>query len=110
METEDYHLSQGPRRTGVGPAAAVHKVFSLLKRWLLETHQGAVRAGHLQDYLDEFAFRFNPRKSRRRSKLFHRLAQQAVTTKPSTYRQIADSAQTQNAPDRHPSGVPESNG
>ena len=73
----------------------VHRVFSLLKRWLLGTHQGAVRAEHLQDYLDEFVFRFNRRKSRSRGKLFYRLAQQAVATEPTTYRQIVDSAQTQ---------------
>ena len=54
-----------------------------------------VRAEHLQGYLDEFAFRFNRRKSRSRGKLFYRLAQQAVATEPSTYRQIADSAQAQ---------------
>ena len=72
-----------------------HCVTALLKRWLLGTHQGAVRAEHLQDYLDEFAFRFNRRKSRSRGKLFYRLAQQAMATEPSTYRQIVDSAQTQ---------------
>ena len=42
----------------------VHCVFSLLKRWLLGTHKGAVRTEHLEDYLDEFTFRFNRRKSR----------------------------------------------
>jgi transposase-like protein len=73
----------------------VHRVFSLLKRWLLGTHQGAVRAEHLQDYLNEFAFRFNRRKSRSRGKLFYRLAQQAVATEPTTYRQIVDLAQPQ---------------
>ena len=30
----------------------VHMVVSLLKRWLLGTHQGAVRENHLQAYLD----------------------------------------------------------
>jgi transposase-like protein len=40
----------------------VHQVFSLLKRWLLGTHQGSVAGEHLQDYLNEFAFRFNRRK------------------------------------------------
>jgi ISXO2-like transposase domain len=30
---------------------------SLLKRWLLGTHAGAIRPKHLQAYLDEFAFR-----------------------------------------------------
>ena len=57
-------------------------VASLLKRWLLGTHQGAVRASHLDYYLDEFTFRFNRRTSRSRGKLFFRLAQQAVAIDP----------------------------
>ena len=43
---------------------AVHRVSSLLKRWLLGTHQGAVRNRHLDYYLDEYTFRFNRRTSR----------------------------------------------
>jgi transposase-like protein len=42
----------------------VHRVFSLLKRVLLSTHQGAVSRKHLQRYLDEFVFRFNRRRAR----------------------------------------------
>ena len=60
----------------------VHLVISLLKRWLGGTHQGAVTPSHLQAYLDEFSFRFNRRLSQHRGKLFHRLMQQAVTTRP----------------------------
>jgi transposase-like protein len=60
----------------------VHRVASLLKRWLLGTHQGAVAHGYLQDYLNEFTFRFNRRKSASRGKLFYRLAQQAVQVSP----------------------------
>ena len=60
----------------------------MLKCWLLGTHQGAVRASHLDYYLDEFTFRFNRRKSRSRGKLFHRLLQQAVQTGPTSYEQI----------------------
>jgi transposase-like protein len=63
----------------------VHRVFALLKRWLLGPHQGAIQSRHLQDYLDEFTFRFNRRKSRSRGKLFYRLAQQAVTIEPVPY-------------------------
>ncbi len=37
----------------------VHRVVSLLKRWILGTHQGAVSHEHLDYYLDEFTFRFN---------------------------------------------------
>jgi transposase-like protein len=62
-----------------------HRVISLLKRWLLGTHQGAIGVDYLQDYLDEFTFRFNRRTSASRGKLFYRLAQQAVQVAPTTY-------------------------
>src|SRR5437588_677138 len=62
----------------------VHLVVSLLKRWLLGTHQGAVSRKHLDYYLDEFTFRFNRRRSKSRGKLFFRLAQQAVAVEPVT--------------------------
>ena len=60
----------------------VHRAVSLLKRWLLGTHQGAIGQAHLDYYLDEFTFRFNRRKSASRGKLFYRLAQQAVQVEP----------------------------
>jgi len=60
----------------------VHRVVSLLKRWLLGTHQGAIGHDHLDYYLDEFTFRFNRRKSASRGKLFYRLIQQAVQVEP----------------------------
>jgi len=63
----------------------VHRVISLLKRWLMGTHQGAVSHKHLDYYLDEFTFRFNRRKSASRGRLFYRLAQQAVAIEPLTY-------------------------
>ena len=66
----------------------VHLVISLLKRWLLGTHQGSVGDDHLDYYFDEFTFRFNRRKSASRGKLFYRLAQQAVQLKPTTYQQL----------------------
>lgn len=64
----------------------VHRVVSLLKRWLLGTHQGAVSVAHLDYYLDEFTFRFNRRTSRSRGKLFYRLVQQAAIVVPVPYR------------------------
>lgn len=59
-----------------------HRVASLLKRWMLGIHQGAISHEHLDYYLDEFTFRFNRRTSRYRGKLFYRLIQQAVTIDP----------------------------
>lgn len=60
----------------------VHRVASLLDRWWLGIHQGAIRPAHLDYYLDEFTFRFNRRTSRARGLLFHRLMQQAVDCAP----------------------------
>jgi transposase-like protein len=59
-----------------------NRIASLLKRWLLGTHQGAVQSAHLDYYLDEYTFRFNRRTSRSRGLLFYRLMQQAVSLSP----------------------------
>lgn len=67
-----------------------HLVISLLKRWLLGTHQGAVGHKHLDYYLDEFTFRFNRRTSKSRGMLFYRLVQQSMLVQPRTYRMIVD--------------------
>jgi len=72
----------------------VHLVVSLLKRWLVGTHQGAVSHKHLDYYLDEFTFRFNRRRSRSRGKLFFRLAQQAVNVEPVPYARIVQARKT----------------
>ena len=65
-----------------------HRVASLLKRWLMGTHQGAVSHEHLDYYLDEFTFRFNRRTSNSRGMLFYRLLQNAVVVDPSTFKQM----------------------
>ena len=66
----------------------VHRVASLLKRWLLGTHQGSVQPNQLEHYLDEYTFRFNRRTSRSRGLLFYRLLEQAVHTEPATYQDV----------------------
>ena len=78
------YVQSGPKATKENESRLehVHLVISLLKRWLLGTHQGAVTPMHLAGYLDEFAFRFNRRTSTHRGKLFHRMIQQALTTRP----------------------------
>jgi transposase-like protein len=62
----------------------VHRVSSLLKRWILGTHQGSVVPAHLQSYLEEFTFRFNRRTSHSRGLLFRRLMEQAAIVGPIT--------------------------
>ena len=76
---------QGRQSEGEHLLPRVHRVVSLLKRWLMGTHQGAVGHDYLDYYLDEFTFRFNRRKSASRGKLFYRLAQQAVQVEPSPF-------------------------
>lgn len=66
----------------------VHRIASLLKRWLLGTHHGGIGADHLDYYLDEFTFRFNRRKARTPGKLFHALLYQAVREEPAPYRSL----------------------
>lgn len=67
---------------GEDPTALVHRIASLLKRWLLGTHQGGQQFSHLHYYLDEYTFRFNRRKSSSRGLLFLRLMQQALLVHP----------------------------
>lgn len=62
----------------------VHRLASLLKRWILGTHQGSIANDHLQSYLEEYTFRFNRRTSPSRGLVFRRLLEQAVITRPIT--------------------------
>jgi hypothetical protein len=67
----------------------VHIIASLVKRWLLGTHQQYLtQDGYLQDYLEEYTFRFNRRKSSDRWKLFGTLLEQIMTHSPTTGKQI----------------------
>jgi len=68
----------------------VHMIVSLLKRWLLGTHQGAVQEEHLQAYLDEYVFRFNRRKAANRGLLFYRFLECAMHVPPITYAELTD--------------------
>jgi transposase-like protein len=66
----------------------VHWTVSLLKRWLLGTHAGAVKPKHLQAYLDEFAFRHNRRKTKGVGRIAARTLQQLVVCAPMTMRML----------------------
>jgi transposase-like protein len=61
---------RGKKKTPAELMPRVHRVISLLKRWMMGTHQGAISHKHLDYYLDEFTFRFNRRRSKRGGKLF----------------------------------------
>ncbi|MBV8522251.1 MAG: IS1595 family transposase [Acetobacteraceae bacterium] len=101
VRTDDWRGYNGLDRLGYNreiarPSAEVgdnllplaNRVASLLKRWLLGTHQGAVALTHLDYYLDEYTFRFNRRTSGSRGLLFLRLMQQAVDLSPVPAKEI----------------------
>ena len=66
----------------------VHRLASLVQRWILGTHQGAIGHEQLDYYLDEFTFRFNRRRSRHRGLLFYRLLEGAVAADPHPYKAL----------------------
>ncbi len=89
---------RGRRKEASQLMPRVHRIASLLKRWLLGTHQGAVAHPYLPYYLDEFTFRFNRRKSKSRGKLFFRLMQQAASTSPVPYETIVKASKPATQP------------
>lgn len=88
----EFTFLAGKEKSAAELLPRVHRVASLLKRWLVGTHQGAVSHKHLAYYLDEFTFRFNRRTPRHRGKLFFRLVQQAVAVPPRAYREMVQPA------------------
>lgn len=75
--------------TAGGMLPRVQKVASLLKRWLLRTHQGPLSCEQLDRYLDEFTYLFNRRTSKYRGRLFHRLVAQVIAVEPSPFSRLA---------------------
>ena len=66
----------------------VHLVISLVKRLINGTHQGRFEPKYLQNYLDEYVFRFNRRKSKFIGKKFMRIAEQVVESSKIKWTQI----------------------
>jgi transposase-like protein len=111
--THEVTVLKGKKEAASELLPRVHLVISLLKRWLVGTHQGAVSHKHLDYYLDEFTFRFNRRRSRNRGKLFYRLVQQSVAIEPVTLDKIlhpemkqARKSPPRKSPGRETSAIP----
>ena len=101
----DRRSQRAARARGDDPASllpAVHRVASLAKRWLLGTHQGSVEDTHLASYLNEFAFRFNRRRSRSRGMVFYRLLELAVAHAPLRYQDLIATKRPRAVPPRPP--------
>jgi len=83
-------------REKIGPGVLIfHQVLQAYPEHLPVNH-GRVEHRHLQAYLDEYAFRFNRRKSRYVGKIFFRLLQQGTQTKPISYRTLVAASPKRN--------------
>jgi transposase-like protein len=71
----------------------VHLIASLVKRLMRGTFQCRFDPKYLQNYLDEYVFRFNRRKSRSIGKKFMRIVQQVADSTIITYKNIRLSAE-----------------
>jgi len=90
-ERDHEMIVQTPQERSVGDALQnAHWVASVLKRWLLGTHGGAVGRKHLQSYLDEFVFRYNRRTTNGVGRIAARTIQGLLDRPAKTMRQIID--------------------
>jgi transposase-like protein len=101
--TRDLYVHDATSVAGSGLAAhevlpGVHRIFALVKRWMMGTYQGSVTAEHVQAYFDEWVFRFNRRPSHSRGLLFHRLLTQAVHSDVVRYKDLRKSGRTRTPP------------
>jgi len=76
--SHEVRIAKGSKKLATNLLPRVHRVVSLLKRWILGTHQGAISPEHLDYYLA----------SRHRGKLFYRLLQHAMLVDPVPYGEI----------------------
>jgi Zn ribbon nucleic-acid-binding protein len=81
-ETDVRKLHGGP--SAVVELPLVHRVASLLKRFMDGVLHGRWSESWLQQVLDEFAFRFNRRSSRCRPMLFNRVIESGLTRRSPT--------------------------
>lgn len=72
------------------PLPGVHRSISLFKRLMLGTYQGRVEHKYLNQYLEEFTFRFNRRKSKYIGKKFMRMVTQVAASSYFTVQQIVE--------------------
>ena len=101
LDENDFHhhkvfQNQADDKDSVLPG--VHLVASLVKRVIIGTHQGRFGPEYLQNYLDEYVFRFNRRTSNFIGKKFMRIAQQVTSSTKITWRQIRSNATLNTTP------------
>jgi len=95
-QTHDRQIQKKTKKRAGGwlasdPVLGCHLVLSLLKRWWIGTHHGAIREKYCQAYLDEFEFRHNRRNTKGSGRLMARALQNLVQLPHVTEVQIRQS-------------------
>jgi len=78
---QEYHhipVERAHQKDSESGLYGAHLIASLVKRLIRSTFQGRLEPKYLQNYLDEYVFRFNRRKSRSIGKTFMRIVQQVI--------------------------------
>ena len=86
--TVEHQQQKALLRKGIDPMQRCHWPISLLKRWWIGTHHGAISNKHLQAYIDEHEFRYNRRMTHGPGRLVARLLQNLVSIPQLTMGQI----------------------
>lgn len=77
---------------GINILPNVHKIASVLERWLLGIHQHYVSKNKLEYYLDELTFLYNHKTIKSRGLLFFLLIEQGIRHVPVLYNEIINSS------------------
>ena len=99
--TRERRSQRAARARGEDPGELlpdVHRVAGLARRWLPGTRQGSVDGAHLPACLNEFAFRFNRRRSRSRGLVFYRVLELAAGHDPVRFRDLLAGKKPRPAP------------
>ena len=91
VRSHGYQLTQSSTKTHPLPSADM--AISQFRRFLNLTLQGAPDKAHMNEYFDEFAFRYN-RRSFDRGLIFLRVLEYAVKLPPTLYREIVKDCST----------------
>ncbi|MDR3775328.1 MAG: IS1595 family transposase [Terracidiphilus sp.] len=79
---------KGDQKTPSEQMPRVQQVVPLLRCWIQGTLKGSVSLEHLEDYLNEYTYRFNRRKMRSKGRQFFLLLQRAVAIEPMPYKSL----------------------
>jgi transposase-like protein len=93
LKNMDFKHSAKKSSENISALRHVHIVISLINRWVTGTLQTRISEKHLQEYMDEFVFRFNRRNLSSIGNKFYSFMKLTVVSNHYTYNQIIEKLQ-----------------